>query len=715
MSKYAIVLAGGYGKRLLPITETIPKPLLPLGNSTVYETALNKLKMHGFTEISVTTMYKAEMIEAVRVSGADLCFYRETVPLGTAGCVKNAAMAFDDSFIVISGDTVCDFNLRELMDKHKSSGAMISVVCTRVSTPTEYGTVLTSGGVITQFVEKPSWQRTLTNLVNTGIYIMNPEALRYIGDGKQDFAADLFPRLLSAGIPIHCIEAYGYWCDIGDVESYYHCCFRAANGAKNVLFGNAKLAEDSAVEGCILFDGAVTESGCAAYGSIICEKAYLSAHSFVGEGCVIGAGTIIGEGAYISGGTILKSGLNVEKGARIMKSIVFGEIRKRHLENGRIVGRYGSYINGELCMALGGALSYTAGAGTAIGVMHGEGAEAKALADSILCGVRIYGGRAFDLEDGFDALCAFAAKEYSLAFSVIVKVKGNVASINIYDADGLFPTSKEERAIEAALARPTPTTVSAGETVVLEHDDRVKYRYALALTETVPSLKGVRFNVKEKNAASEFLYAVAEKLGAQVEYGNSDTENAFFVSEDGLYAEATLKDGTDCSFWSLVCIGATLGGEVALPTKAPRFVEEAVQRGGGKAVFYGEADSRERDAVYRCFWSYDGNALSLRALYAAQKTGKQLYELAAQTPKQIVESKTVRCNEDAKARTINRLYEKGSAARGGEGVVLSYSAGSVVVVPLSSGGFRLFAEAVSTEAAEELFIKTEKEIKQAEK
>lgn len=714
MSKYALVLAGGYGKRLLPITETLPKPLLPYGTDTVYQNAVRQLVKHGFTEIAVTTMYKAEMIEAVRIKGAQLCFYRENVPLGTVGCVKSAAAAYDDSFIVVSGDTVCDFDFDAIMKEHKRSGAILSVVCTRVNKPTEYGTVFVRGGSIAHFVEKPSWRRTLTNLVSTGIYVLEPEVLALIGDGKQDFASDLFPKMLAAGVPIHCIEASGYWCDIGDIESYYRCCFRAAGNVRNVLFGSARLAPDSAVNGCILFDGATVDEGSAAYGSIVCAGARLSRGCFVGESCVLGANTVIGEGAYISSGTLLKAGLSVEKGTRVMKSIVFGEIRKRHIENGKIIGRYGSFVNGEFCASLGGALSYTAGAGAAIGVMHSDSAESAALADGILCGVRLYGGRALNLEDGFDALCAFAAKEYSLAFSVIVKVKSGIASIALFDGDGLPPTAAEERAIEAAIARPTPTAVSAGEMITLAPEERVKFRYAQALTETIPTLEGASFIIKEKNSASEFLYAVAEKLGASVKYESDEAEDAFFVSKDGLYAEALLKDGSECSFWSLICIGATLGGEVALPVRSPRFVEEAVLRGGGRPVFYGEAGGREREAAYRCFWSCDGNALALRALYAALKLKKPLGVLASQTPKQTVESKTVRCNEEEKARTIGRLYEKGNAARGGEGVVLSYGTGSVTVIPLSTGGFRLFAEAVSAEAAEELFIKTEKEIKRAE-
>ena len=637
------------------------------------------------------------------------------MPLGTAGSVKNAASAFDDSFIVISGDTVCDFDLREIMRRHRHSGAEVSVVCTRVSSPTEYGTVLTDGEYISAFVEKPSWRRILTDLVNTGIYVLNPSVLKKIGEGTQDFAADLFPRLLSAGIPIHCIEQHGYWCDIGSVESYYHCCFRAAGKVRNVLFGSAATAADSALEGCILFDGAEACSGSSAYGSIFCENVRIAPHSFVGEGCVIGAGTLVGEGAYISGGTFLKSGLSVEKGARVMKSVVFGEIRKRNIEGGRIAGRYGSYVNGELCLNLGGALSYTAGAGSAIGVMHSGCAEAKALADSILCGVRIYGGRAFDLQEGFESMCAFASKEYGLAFSVMVRVEGTTARLSIFDGDGLYPTGKEERAIEAALSRPVPTAVSAGETVRPDGEDCVGFRYTLALTELAPTLKGTAFCIKEKNAASEYLFAAASKAGAEVSLGESTGgADAIYVSDDGFYAEASFADGGECSFWGLVCIGATLGGEVALPTLAPRFVEEAVLKSGGRPVFYGEADSREREAACRCFWSYDGNALALRVLSAAAQTEKTLSELSAEVPRQIIEAKTVRCEEENKARTIGRLYEKGSAARGGEGVLLNYGEGSVTVVPLVSGGFRLFAEAVSTEAAEELFFKTEKEIKRAE-
>lgn len=712
MSKNAVVLAGGYGRRLLPITETVPKPLLPLGDSTVYGTLMSRLAAAGFTEVSVATLYRAEQIEAVKIEGIRPTFFRESLPLGTAGCVKGAAAGFKDAFLVVSGDTVCDFDFQRIMEAHKKHGGAVSIVCKRVTEPTEYGTVLVKDGVVESFVEKPSWQRTLTNLVNTGIYVLEPWVLGYIGDGEQDFAHDLFPHLMASGISLHCIEETGYWCDIGDVESYYRCCFRAAGYPKNVLFGNAWAAADSAVEGCILFDGAAVESGAAVYGSIICENAAIGKNVFVGNGCIVGGGTSVGDGAYISGGTVLKSGLTVEKGARVMKSVIFGEIRKRHIDGGKISGRYGSYINGELCLRLGGALTYVAGAGSAVGVFHDGSAEARALADSLMCGVRIYGGRAYDLGEGFEALAAFSAVEYRFAYSLAVKMRGGIASLFIYDGDGLPPTHSEERAIEAAFSRPVPTSVSAGEILSLDGDDAPKYRYAARLTHVAESLKGARLYVGEKNPASEFLYSAAAKLGAEVDYGMGMDRDVYYVSHGGLYAEGRFASGTDCSYWGLICVAAKgETGEVALPTLAPGFVEEAVEKAGGRPVFYGDAGGRQRQSAYRCFWTCDGNALVLKALASALKVGKTPEELYKDTPKRVIESKTLVCDEDTKAETMERLHSHGERGRGGEGVMLRYKRGSVVVVPLNGGGFRLFAEAVSSEAAEELFAFTEQTIK----
>ncbi len=705
MGRFAVVLAGGFGKRLMPLTETLPKPLLPLGESTVLERVLEKLRDGGFTEAAVTTMYRAAQLESTVFSGIELTFYRESVPLGTAGGIKAAASGVDDNFAVVSGDVVFEFDLGDIYRQHCESGAVATVVCTRVAFPTEYGTVTARGGEIVAFEEKAPWACTRTDLVNTGIYIFSPEVLSYIGDGVQDIARDLIPTLLRQGKKVACIEEKGFWCDIGTPQSYYGCCFRYGKG-RNVLFGDATLEKGAFAEGALLFDGVSVAAGARLRDCIVCEQAHIGEGAYVGEGCIIGAGCDIGAGAYIASGTVLRAGLNVGKEAKVMKSVFFGELRRRNIENGRISGLYGSYISGELCLRLGGAL-VDAG-GSRVGVMHDGSPQAKLLAEFVAQGVRLYGGDSALLSDGFESLCAFAAVELRLRFTVLVKYSGGAASLCIYDGDGLVPTAAVTRQIEAWLGMPKAPQNTVGDSLVFEDEHSPRYLYAEALTKVVPSLEGARFFVGEKNGASEFLLAVAHKLGAQAEYGNGAGDR-FDVSEDGYYAEVATAVGGECSFWGLVCIaGMAAKGAVALPALAPGFVVEAMRRRGHAVVFFGNGG--ERGAAYRCFWSYDAVALCLMAVYASVTQKKSIAELDSMTPKRVIESQLVLCDEDKKAAAMARVAAVGDSGRGGEGVVLRYGRGTVLVVPQEIGAFRLFAEAVSAEAAAEIVIDARKKL-----
>ena len=155
----------------------------------------------------------------------DLEFSVEESPLGTAGSVKKAAKNFKNDFLVISGDCVCDFDLKEIYESHISSGADITIVSARVDDPREYGLISTDdNGFVESFVEKPSFKNAFTNKANTGIYVISPKVLKSIPDGVSfDFSKDLFPLCLSTGGKISVYEAEGYWCDMGDGKSYLKC------------------------------------------------------------------------------------------------------------------------------------------------------------------------------------------------------------------------------------------------------------------------------------------------------------------------------------------------------------------------------------------------------------------------------------------------------------------------------------------------------------
>lgn len=219
-------MAGGSGSRLRPITCELPKPMVPVMNRPLTEYTLELLKLHRFREVAVTLQYLPEKIKNHLGDGnrfgLNLHYYIEEEPLGTAGSVKNAASFLDETFIVISGDALTDFDLTHALEFHRQKGSMATLVLTSVENPLEYGIVITApDGRITRFVEKPGWGEVFSDTVNTGIYILEPEVLELFEPGKMfDFSKDLFPILLERGDPMFGCVMPGYWCDIGNFEQY---------------------------------------------------------------------------------------------------------------------------------------------------------------------------------------------------------------------------------------------------------------------------------------------------------------------------------------------------------------------------------------------------------------------------------------------------------------------------------------------------------------
>ena len=233
----AVILAGGEGKRLKCVTGETPKPLAPLLGRSLMEHILLLLRRCGFTEICAAVRYRAEEIAAAFGDGADfgvsLCYRREDEPLGTAGAVKNCADFYgDEDFLLISGDAACDFDLAALRRRHRESGAAATIALKREASPLRFGLAVTDGrGEVRGFVEKPDWPGVVSDLVNTGIYVLSPRAMAYVPEGKPfDFARDLFPLLLRRGERVAGMEMEGYWCDVGTPQSYYRCCADALEG-----------------------------------------------------------------------------------------------------------------------------------------------------------------------------------------------------------------------------------------------------------------------------------------------------------------------------------------------------------------------------------------------------------------------------------------------------------------------------------------------------
>ncbi|MCC8356630.1 MAG: nucleotidyltransferase family protein [Oscillospiraceae bacterium] len=230
----AVILSGGEGTRLRAISGGLPKPMMPLLGTPLLEHTVALLRENGFDQLCLTLHYQPQIIREHFRDGADfgvsIIYREERSPLGTAGAVLNCRdFIGNETVLVISGDSACDFDLSALIAGHKR-GATIALAAQ--AEPLPYGLVITDReGNITGFLEKPTWERVVTDQVSTGIYVLSPDILDYIPTGHPyDFAKDLFPRLLSLGVPMRGQVMDGYWCDIGTPHAYYQCNLDALNG-----------------------------------------------------------------------------------------------------------------------------------------------------------------------------------------------------------------------------------------------------------------------------------------------------------------------------------------------------------------------------------------------------------------------------------------------------------------------------------------------------
>lgn len=233
----AVIMAGGEGTRLKAVTGDLPKPMVPMLGKPMMEHIILLLKRHGFTDICAAVKYRAEDIMNYFGDGKQLGVrmqYRvEAQALGTAGGVKNCRDFYgNEDFLVISGDAACDFDLSALVREHRRRKAAVTLALCRHPEPLSYGlTVTDSEGSIKAFIEKPQWGRVVTDLVNTGIYILSPRAMELVPEDRSfDFAKELFPLLMEKGMPLLGVPMDGYWCDVGSPLSYYKCCADALEG-----------------------------------------------------------------------------------------------------------------------------------------------------------------------------------------------------------------------------------------------------------------------------------------------------------------------------------------------------------------------------------------------------------------------------------------------------------------------------------------------------
>ncbi len=318
----AIILAGGEGTRLRPVTASLPKPMAPILGRPVLEYAIRLLKKHGILDIGITLGYMPEAIRAYFGDGSDfgvrLTYFMEDTPLGTAGSVKNTGDFIDGDFLVLCGDAITDMDLSAFLAFHREKEAEASLLLCRRALPLSYGVVVTDDeGHITRFLEKPSWGRVTSDMVNTGIYLLKPSVLSLADRFPSDFARDVFPRLLEEGRPLFGYAGEGFWCDIGDIDALRHAQY-------DILAGKTRIS----IPAPAIAPGIYTDEGAEiAAGAHVTPPVFLGKGTRVESGAEVEAYTVLGDGCTVSPGasvkrSILANGVFVEANAQIRGSIV---------------------------------------------------------------------------------------------------------------------------------------------------------------------------------------------------------------------------------------------------------------------------------------------------------------------------------------------------------------------------------------------------------
>ena len=318
----ALILAGGFGTRLRPLTFTRPKHLLPIANRPHIEHVFELLRAQGVDEAVLLTSYLAEAFDEIVVTarerGMTVHVTHEPEPLGTAGALKNAEpFVGEGTFLAFNGDVLTDVDLGEVLDLHRSRGAVATILLTPVEDPSAYGVVPTDeDGRVRGFIEKPPADEAPTNLINAGVYVFEPSVLGRIPAGEVWSAErTLFPELVAEGAPVYALGTDAYWMDIGTPEKYLQANLDALAGRfrtsavpdpgprASVIDAGATVAADAQVSSACLGSGAVIEPGTAVHEAVLLPGAVVGSGARVTRS-ILGARASVAPGARLDGGTV---------------------------------------------------------------------------------------------------------------------------------------------------------------------------------------------------------------------------------------------------------------------------------------------------------------------------------------------------------------------------------------------------------------------------
>lgn len=592
----AVIMAGGKGTRLRPLTLTTPKPMVPLLNRPCMEYMIELLKRYDIHQIAVTLQHLPNIIRNHFGDGSkfgvQLHYFEEDTPLGTAGSIKYAEPFLNETFIVISGDALTDFNLRNVIQYHREKQAIATMVLTRVNIPLEYGVVMTDvEGHVTRFLEKPSFSEIFSDTVNTGIYVLEPEILSLIPEREYyDFSLQLFPSLLKEKKRLFGYIAPGYWSDIGNLQQYRQtqfdmldhqvdvqihaaepmpglfveqgvklpACIRLSGpayiGSDSILHASTSIgpytilgsgnviSPHSSITRSILGNGNRIGNHCDIEEATILHRSMIGNGVYIQEGSVIGNGCSIGDKAHIRSQVKLWPNRAIEPHSIVHSTLIWGNTAPTLFKNGEITGRPNGEITPELISKIITAYGSVLPRGATLVLASGHHPFDSIMKDTCTAGLRSQGIHIIDmgtlpLECVRYAIPTWKA-DGGIHFKINTPENGKQPDrmhIHWMDAQGMPISKRLERKIENAYFQEdfahTP----------IEHLGRLKHREGILSDYIAMISSAIDFNLIQKanfrlivqRSTSEafFIQQWASLTGGTQLYLQTDIPNHSVIAE----------------------------------------------------------------------------------------------------------------------------------------------------------------------------------------
>jgi mannose-1-phosphate guanylyltransferase / phosphomannomutase len=575
----AVIMAGGEGTRLRPLTSNQPKPMMPLANRPMMEHIVRLLKEHGFDDIVVTVAFLPQAIRTYFGDGTEfgvrMVYATEQTPMGTAGSVGNAKDELDEPFLVISGDVLTDIDLSEVVRFHRQRDAMATIALKAVDNPLDFGIVVTAeDGAVERFLEKPTWGQVFSDTVNTGVFVLEPGIFDYIEPNTSvDFSSDVFPRMLEDGKALYGFVTEGYWEDVGTLDAYLrahhdvldrrvsvdvpgfqlsdgvwlgegsevhpdatvsgpaligdYCRVEAGAtlGEYSVLGSNVMVRSDAYLLRAVVHDNTYLGEGVRLRGAVVGRSCDLRRGARCEEGVVLGDECFVGEHAVLNPSVKVYPFKTVEPGAIINSSIVW-ESRGARTLFGRhgVSGLANVDITPELAVRVAMAFATTLKKGSTVVTSRDSSRAARALKRAVMAGLNAGGVNVDDLEVAPVPTTRFQIRSARAQGGVTVRLlPGDPQSVvlRFFDADGTDVDEATQRKVERLFYREDYRRAFAADIGDIGFPARALEYYSIALMSTVDAeaIRAAGFKVVLDYAYGSTSFTMPNllsKLGADV-------------------------------------------------------------------------------------------------------------------------------------------------------------------------------------------------------